>query len=153
MCGLATSYRVCDNSHLLMQWRAKLLTVVVLLQSPQRKSVDHGKRIFSIDKFKLKLAPGPYIIERTTGRIFAVYRLYTDSHRAFLNGIVHETESRTSFREIRTTSGSVSTRVCLEYEDNKAPVVVPVPSRLYFKHSQRLPLVGVSKMLSCASCH
>jgi hypothetical protein len=123
---------------------SKIYIVLVLLQPPQIKYLKHGKRIFSINKDRSKLPPGPYIIERKTGHIFAVYRLYTDTYRAFLNGVIHGNGSRISFHTIATSSDNIAEDACIEDDDKEDTVTVPVPSRLYFKQSQKLPLAGVS---------
>lgn len=38
--------------------------------------------------------------------------------------------------------------MCFEDTIGEQPVAVPVPSRLYFRQSERLPLAGVNGVLS-----
>lgn len=83
------------------------------------------------------------MIERITGHIYTVYRLYADTHHAFLNGIVDGTKPRTSFREIARGSNSAHLTACFGGATAQYSVAVPVPSRLYYKKTPKLPLAGL----------
>ena len=120
--------------------------VIVLLQSPKIKRVDQGKRIFSINNHKTKLPPGPYVIERTTGHLFAVYRLYSDTHSAFVTGIVDGTKPRTSFQETAISASFALDTPGFGAGTTEQAVAIPVPSRLHFTQSRALPLAGVSEL-------
>ena len=104
-------------------WCGGFLSLIVLLQPPKLKKTTKTKGIFSLDNTKHSLRSGPYVVEKATGRIFQVFRLYQDFSEAFLHGTILGRKVDSKFKAIPNKYG------------------IPVPSRLYFEHDRR-PLAG-----------
>lgn len=62
--------------------------MILLLQPADVKHGFKSKRIFSVDKSKSRLTDGPYVVSKSTGHIFPVYKMFSDTHHAFVSAIV-----------------------------------------------------------------
>lgn len=65
------------------------------------------KSIFISERLPEKLPPGPYAIERSTGKLFEIQRLYQDTFQAFVYGTVLNSKDSTSY-DVFTTCLEVS---------------------------------------------
>ncbi|KAI1630071.1 amidotransferase [Exophiala viscosa] len=105
-------------------WSSSFLSLVLLLQPAEVKHSSKSKRIFSIDKSKNRLTDGPYVVSKSTGHIFPVYKVLPDTHHAFVSGIVQKTASSSILLELPASKG------------------IPVPSKLHHSCDDR-PLAGL----------
>ena len=87
--------------------------------------------VLCLDDSEVNLSEGPFIVKRNTGEVHAVYRLYADTNHAFFEGTIHK----------RVFSGRLKTHS--RVNSNKGHIVVPVPSRLYFRSCPKKPLSGL----------
>ena len=108
-------------------------TVTILLHSLQpRHQPSYGTRaVLCLDGAEVNLFEGPFIVKRTTGEVHAIFRLYPDTHHAFFEGSFHK----------KVVSGRLKSHSRIR--DNKKPISVPVPSRLYFPQCSEKPLSGL----------
>ena len=79
------------------------------------------------------LAEGPYVINKATGELLAICRLFSDTHQAFISGVVPDPQSPSSFKEL-----------VVETAESHLGQNIAVPSRLYDEDTEMRPLAGVS---------
>ncbi|KAI9794231.1 MAG: hypothetical protein M1816_006157 [Peltula sp. TS41687] len=82
--------------------------------------------------------PGPYVIHRFTGRVFAISKFFPDTQKAFCYGVT----------ELSEPKGIFESTLISDY--------VAVPSRLYYQKSAEQPLAGeryaVKDLIDVAGC-
>ncbi|GES66151.1 amidase signature enzyme [Aspergillus terreus] len=97
--------------------------VALFIVSPRCST---GKPSIAVSKrLTHELPPGPYFVSAKTGEVFKAYRLYEDTHFAFLEPSVSDEQG--GYLPLPAT-----TNVC-----------VAVPSRLYYKPTAEKPLAGL----------
>ncbi|KIW13001.1 hypothetical protein PV08_08188 [Exophiala spinifera] len=105
-------------------WCEDFLSLVILLQPSHGRHGLKSKHVFSVDKSKHKLSDGPFMVSRSSGHVFPVFKFLQDTHKAFVSGIIQKTTSSSILHELETTRG------------------IAVPSKLRSVHDDR-PLAGL----------
>ncbi|EHY56091.1 hypothetical protein HRR83_006537 [Exophiala dermatitidis] len=105
-------------------WTGSFLSLLILLL-PAHGNIDfRSKRIVCLERSRIELTEGPYVVSRATGHVFPVMRLFPDPNEAFISAVCRNSCSDSAFKESAARDG------------------IPVPSRLYF-HRDGRPLAGL----------
>lgn len=118
---------------------------MVVLQQPRHLhfEVRTDTTILFINTSDRKLANGPYVVCKATGRIHPVCRLYKDTHHAFLKAILPIRTRKGNFRTFKSPLSSIE-----RLPSSSKQRMIAVPSRLYSTPSKSRPLAGVSHQVS-----
>ncbi|KIP04251.1 hypothetical protein PHLGIDRAFT_120887 [Phlebiopsis gigantea 11061_1 CR5-6] len=123
---------IAENSASDDVWSTKFLTgVYISSKSVPKLSPGNGTDvILSASEAPLSgsIPPGPYVVETATGKVFEVWRLYSDENQAFLYGTIPD--GKGGFSQLSA------------HVDGASTVSVAVPSRLYFTPTAKQPLAG-----------
>ncbi|RAK75680.1 glutamyl-tRNA(Gln) amidotransferase, subunit A [Aspergillus fijiensis CBS 313.89] len=92
-------------------------------------SLKEGQTSVVVPLESRSVASGPYFIEQTTGKLYPVYRLYSDFAGAFNQPLLQKPDG--TFQPLSAQVAGV------------ASVTVGVPSRLYYTPTEDKPLAGV----------
>ncbi|KIX95353.1 uncharacterized protein Z520_08870 [Fonsecaea multimorphosa CBS 102226] len=103
-------------------WSKSFLSLILLLRPSGTECNVRKRRILSVWNSQVELNNGPYVVSRASGKVFRVYKLATDSHHAFVTGILRQPGSTSTWRIF--------------------PIGVPLPSKLSRNHDGR-PLAGL----------
>lgn len=111
-------------------WTIEFLRAIVL-QVPQNLVIELEKDVITIvtQPTSVPLPDGPYILQTTTGQMFAVSKLFDDKFHAFIGGSL----------KFDSLSGSFEWM----HEEGR----IAVPSRLYYQPTVSKPLAGYSCVL------
>ena len=75
-------------------------SVIMLLQPSDLRCGIKSKRVLALDKSKHRLTEGPYVVSKSTGHVFPVFRILDDTHKAFVSGIIQKTASSSISQEL-----------------------------------------------------
>ncbi|KAK5194536.1 hypothetical protein LTR92_005779 [Exophiala xenobiotica] len=122
-------------------WSKNFLSLVILLQPSHLRHGIKSKRVFALDKSKHRLTDGPYVVSKSTGHVFPVFRILEDTHKAFVSGIIQKTASSSISHEL-TVIHPLATISLARLTEEQVANGIPVPSKLYHGNDGR-PLAGL----------
>lgn len=108
-------------------WCPAFLEFILLNATSLSDTPLATSNILRADPLSFSLPQGPYVIDQQKGEVFAVYRLYLDSNRAFRVGCLQISRCLSGFWSL----------------PDHCQGFIAVPSRLYYKESVENPLAGL----------
>lgn len=74
--------------------------IVLILLLPAHGNIDfRSKRIVCLERSRIELTEGPYVVSRATGHVFPVMRLFPDPNEAFISAVCRNSCSDSAFKE------------------------------------------------------
>ena len=108
-------------------WSESFGSIILLVTPSELEVSSECDNIFLIESFVSYVPSGPYVIDRDSGELLSIYKLYPDTHHAFEASCFATDKSNTIF----------------DLFPGRTTKEVAVPSRIHFKKARSRPLEGL----------
>ncbi|KAF7508712.1 hypothetical protein GJ744_008959 [Endocarpon pusillum] len=136
---------VCEKFSLKDDVWCQAFLKVVVLQQPRHLHCElrTDTPILFINTSDRRLANGPYVVCKATGRIHPVCRLYKDTHHAFVKAILPIRTRKDNFHTFSLSASESPMSSIGRLPSTSQQRMIAVPSRLYTMPSKSRPLAGL----------